>query len=76
MGEASTHSQRNDTASPDTERTSTAGLAGAQPGGHSGWDTRGDVDNGERQCWLPGQDGNYSEIFGYSKTLRKRCFVS
>lgn len=23
-----------------------------------------------------GQDGNYSEIFGYSKTLRKRCFVS
>ena len=38
--------------------------------------THGAMWTGERQCWLPRQDGNYSEIFGYPKTLRKRCFVS
>ena len=59
----------------DPERTSTAGLAGAQPGGHMAG-THGAMWTGERQCWLPRQDGNYSEIFGYPKTLRKRCFVS
>jgi len=39
--------------------------------------THGAMWNMERDVvCCQGQDGNYGEIFGYSKTLRKRCFVS